>query len=293
MLVSMLVQTGGGRLPLQGRVALVTGAGRGLGAAHARALAAAGAAVVVNDVGASMDGSERGMAVADGVAADVLAQGGQAVVDHSDISTFAGAAAAVACAVDAFGRIDIVVNNAGIVSPGTVEDIEEAALQRLLAVHLTGSVGTIRAAFPTMRAQRYGRIVNTISEAALDTRMADSVGYSSAKAAIWGLTMATAKQGAPYGITANAVSPGALTRMSENFLASAGPQGSGAAVLDLSPEHVSRVVVRLVAPDAADVTGRVVHAAGGQVREYVLRRTGDTDLVRRLTTPWPQPSPSG
>ncbi len=128
-----------------------------------------------------------------------------------------------------------------------------------------------------MRAQGFGRIINTISEAALDMRMSDAVAYSSAKAAIWGLTMATAKEGARYGITVNAISPGARTRMSAGVL-----DAGLSAGLDLAPEHVSRVVTMLASPEAGDITGRVVHAAAGEVREYLLRRSADTDLVRRL-----------
>jgi NAD(P)-dependent dehydrogenase (short-subunit alcohol dehydrogenase family) len=263
--------------PLNGRVALVTGAGRGLGAAHARVLAARGAAVVVNDVGASLDGRTAGEDVASTVVAEIRALGGEAVDDGADISTFAGAARAVQTAIDAFGAIDIIVNNAGIAGSGGLDDLAEDDIDRMLAVHVKGSIGTIRAAWPAMSERQYGRIVNTISEAALDLRMGSGVGYASAKAAIWGLTMAAANEGAARGITVNAISPGALTRMSEDHLANAGDAG-----LDLAPEHVSAVVAALVDEAAGDVTGRVVHAAGGQLREYLLRRSGDTDLVARL-----------
>ncbi len=262
---------------LDGRVALVTGAGRGLGAAHARTLAAMGAAVVVNDVGAGVDGRSSGAPVAREVVTEIVAAGGRAVVDDSDISSFEGAAAAVHAAMAGFGRLDILVNNAGIIASSGIEDVTEEEMLRLLRVHVLGSLGTTRAAFPAMRDQSHGRIVNTISEAALDTRMSAGPAYASAKAAIWGLTMTTARQGAPHGITANAISPGAATRMSADLLASGHSQG-----LDLSPEHVSRVVATLVCDDAHDITGKVVHAAAGQVREYVLRRTADTDLVRRI-----------
>ena len=264
--------------PLSGRVALVTGAGRGLGAAHARVLAAAGAAVVVNDIGSGVDGGGPGEDVAGPVAAEIRRAGGQAVADISDISRTDGAGSAVRTAIDAFGTIDILVNNAGIVAGGGVGEVSDDDLDRLLAVHVKGSIATMRAAWPVMARQRYGRIVNTISEAGLDRRMAAGVGYAAAKAAIWGLTMAAANEGAAVGITVNAISPAARTRMSAGFLAAA--QDSG---LDLAPEHVSRVVAALVRQDAGDVTGRVIHAAGGHVREYVLRRCADTDLVSRLS----------
>lgn len=257
---------------MNGRVALVTGAGRGLGAAHARLLAANGVAVVVNDASVSIDGRSDGTDVAGGTTRSIVDSGGQAVADRSDISSFDGARAAVERALEAFGRLDIVVNNAGILTTGGIAELAETELERCLAVHVVGSAGVARAAFPHMRARRYGRIVNTISEAALGTGYGAGVAYAAAKAAVWGLTMALADEGAPYGITVNAVSPGASTRMSAGHVRAPG----------LEPEHVSRVVLALIS--TAD-TGRVVHAAGGAVREYRLRREADTDLVRRLSPP--------
>jgi NAD(P)-dependent dehydrogenase (short-subunit alcohol dehydrogenase family) len=263
---------------LAGRVALVTGAGRGLGAAYARALAAAGAAVLVNDTGVDLDGGNPDPSVADAVAAQIVAAGGRALADHSDISGFEGAVDAVRRTVGEFGRIDILVNNAGLIAGGSVEELTEETLQRLLAVHVTAAVGTIRAAIPRMRLQRYGRIVNVVSEAALSRDLKPSAAYAAAKAAIWGVTMSVATEGADHGVTVNAVSPGALTRMSESFLAETGiPDG-----LDLSPDRVADVVVALCGDYAGDITGRVVHTAGGFVREYVLGRRDDTELVRRL-----------
>ena len=263
--------------PLSGRVALVTGAGRGIGAAHARRLASDGAQVVVNDAGVNLDGTAANEPVAEQVAALIRASGGEAIADTSDVGSFDGAAAAVRAALDVYGRIDILVNNAGIIGSAHVDDLDQESLQRMFAVHVTGSVAAIRAAWPAMRANRYGRIVNTTSEAAYDPRMGAGVPYATAKAAIWGLTMAAAGEGAPHGITVNAISPGARTRMSESFLAAGADNG-----LDLSPEHVARVVALLVREDAGDVTGRVIHAAADFVREYVLRRSPDTELVTRL-----------
>ena len=263
--------------PLSGRVAVVTGAGRGIGAAHARMLAADGAAVVVNDAGTNLQGTTAGELVAEDVAALIRADGGEAIADTSDVSNFAGAAAAVQAALDTYGTIDILVNNAGIIGSAGVGDLDEQDLLRMLTVHVTGSAGTIRAAWPVMCAKRYGRIVNTTSEAAYDLRMAAGVPYATAKAAIWGLTTATAGEGMAHGITVNAISPGARTRMSESFLAGGADNG-----LDLSPDHVARVVALLVREDAGDITGRVVHAAAGFVREYELRRSPGTQLVTRL-----------
>jgi NAD(P)-dependent dehydrogenase (short-subunit alcohol dehydrogenase family) len=265
---------------LEGRVALITGAGRGIGRAHARLLAERGAAVVVCDVGAALDGSGHDEAVAHEVVREVVDSGGRAVADTSDISTFAGGSHAVSTALEAFGRIDIVVNNAGLTGGGSIETITESALARVLAVNFVGSIGTAQAAWPHLQAQRWGRIVNTVSEVALDTKFpgGGGIAYGAAKAAVWSATISLAAEGKPHGITVNAISPGAFTRMNETmFAASAPPEG-----LDLDPVHVARAVAWLVSDDAADVTGRIVHAAGGHHREYLTARTRDTELVTRI-----------
>jgi NAD(P)-dependent dehydrogenase (short-subunit alcohol dehydrogenase family) len=266
---------------LLGRVAIVTGAGRGIGAAHAAALAAAGATVVVNDNGVDLDGAHPDPDIAPRWAESICATGGHAVADVADVSDFSGAARLVDRAVDEFGRLDILVNNAGIIGTGNgLEHQSEDELQRMLAVHVVGTIGTIRAAFPIMRAQRYGRIVNTTSEAALSTDMAAGMGYAAAKSAVWGVTMEAAREGAEFGVTVNAISPGALTRMSESHLTETGiPDG-----LDLSPEQIARVVVVLCSERASGVNGRVVHTAAGYIREYVLRRVGDSDLANDLVS---------
>jgi len=148
----------------------------------------------------------------------------------------------------------------------------------MLAVHVVGTIGTIRAAFPIMSAQRHGRIINTTSEAALATKMAAGMAYAAAKASVWGITMAAAREGAEVGVTANAISPGALTRMSKPYLDEEGiPPG-----LDLSPRQIARVAVALCSDESGRVTGKVVHTAAGFVREYVLTRVDDSDLVRDL-----------
>jgi NAD(P)-dependent dehydrogenase (short-subunit alcohol dehydrogenase family) len=261
-----------------GRVALVTGAAGGLGLAHASLLARLGASVVVNDIGGDLHGEHPDAARAEGVAAHLRDLGGTAVADTSDVRTFAGAAAAVQHAVDAFGRIDILINNAGTLHTAPVTDVCEADLWTDLQVHAVGTVATMHAAFPHMRAKRWGRIVNTLSEAALRSELASGIAYSTAKAAIWGATASAALDGRPWGITVNALSPGALTRMSQPFLDEQGiPPG-----LDLSPDRVAEVVVGLCTDEAGDITGRVVHTAGGHVREFVMSRVDDTDLVRRL-----------
>jgi NAD(P)-dependent dehydrogenase (short-subunit alcohol dehydrogenase family) len=197
-----------------------------------------------------------------------------------DISTFAGASAAVEDTVDRFGGLHIVVNNAGIAGGGPIESIDEDDLAKVLAVNFYGTVGVTKAAWPHLKRAGWGRVVNTVSEVAFDSSMAtgSSLGYGSAKAAVWSATLALAREGRAFGITVNAISPGAVTRMNEAMFASAPPPPS----LDLHPRHVARVLGWLVSEQASDVTGRVIHAAGGQHREYVVQRQRDTELILRL-----------
>jgi len=262
---------------LDGRVALITGAGRGIGRAHALLLAELGASVVVCDVGAELDGRGRDGSVAEAVAGEIAARGGSATADASDVSSFEGGAAAVARALEVFGRIDIVINNAGLARGGAIEALAEEDLRRVLEVNFVGAVGAIRAAWPHMAGQGWGRIINTVSEVALDGRFESGLAYAAAKAAVWSMTLKLAREGRSCGITANAISPGAFTRMNEALFAE-----EGRPPMDLAPSHVARVAAWLASDAAADVTGRVVHAAGGQHREYVVERRRDTELTRRL-----------
>jgi NAD(P)-dependent dehydrogenase (short-subunit alcohol dehydrogenase family) len=258
---------------LEGRVALVTGGGRGLGRAHALALAAAGAAVVVNDV-------DKGPA--EDVAREIRERGGRSVADDTDIASVAGGQLAVGAAIDAFGRIDVLVNNAGFAhGGGSVAEPVEVELDALLDVHFKAAIGAMSAAFPDMASRRWGRMINTVSEAALDRRFVASLGYGAAKAALWSATLVAAVEGAPLGITVNAISPGARTRLNADLL-DAGFRSGASTQLDLDPAHVAAVVAYLASEDAGDITGRVIHAAGGHIREYVTARTSDAGLVRRL-----------
>ena len=267
-------------LSLEGHVALVTGAGRGIGRAHALLLAERGAAVVACDVGAQVDGSGRDPSVAETVVEEIRAAGGTAVPDGSDISTFDGGASAVAAGVAAFGKVDIVINNAGLTGGASIEDIDEIVLARQFAVHVYGSIGTTKAAWAMMKARGWGRIVNTVSEAAFPSKVTGGrgggLGYGTAKAAVWAATFGLASEGIQHGITVNAVSPGAFTRMNEAMFEAAPTN------LDLDPIHVARVAAWLASDDAADVYGRVIHAAGGHHREYVMARHAHTPLIERL-----------
>jgi NAD(P)-dependent dehydrogenase (short-subunit alcohol dehydrogenase family) len=275
--------SGGSRSRLDGRVAVVTGAGRGLGRAHARALAARGASVLVNDLGTGVDGRGASHGPADAVATEITRAGGLAVADYRDVASIEGGRAVVAAAVAAFGRVDVVVNNAGFAAGGgSIEMPVFAELEALFAVHLHGALGTMSGAFPVMQAHGYGRIVNTVSEVALDARFAGPLGYGAAKASLWSATLAAAVAGREHGITVNAVSPGARTRLNADLL-DAGFRDGASAELDLAPEHVAAVVAYLASPAAGDITGRVLHVAGHAIREYETRRGASTGLVARIT----------
>jgi NAD(P)-dependent dehydrogenase (short-subunit alcohol dehydrogenase family) len=267
---------------LAGRVALVTGAGRGIGRAHALALAAAGAYVVVNDIGAALDGRGRDRAPVAEVVEAIEAIGGRSVPDRTDVASIAGGSQAVRATIEAFGRIDILVNNAGFAhGGGDIENPVEVELDELLGVHFKGPIGAMSAAFVDMRRRGWGRIINTVSEAALDLRFAGGLGYGGAKAALWSATLTAAVAGRAHGITVNGVSPGARTRMNADLL-DAGFRDGASARLDLDPAHVARVVAYLASDEAGDITGRIIHAAGGLVREYTTTRTSRSELVDRL-----------
>jgi NAD(P)-dependent dehydrogenase (short-subunit alcohol dehydrogenase family) len=244
-------------------------------------MAERGAKVVCCDLGVAIDGSGSDTSVAEAVAREIRDLGGEAVADNSDISTFAGGATAVATAVEAFGNVDIVVNNAGTTGGSSIEEVTEDVLARQFAIHVYGSVGTTKAAWPLMKAKGWGRVINTVSEAAFPSRVTGGrgggLGYGTAKAAVWAATYGMAADGIGHGITVNAISPGAFTRMNEAMFQAAPTD------LDLDPMHVARVAAWLASDDAADVNARVIHVAGGHHREYLMERHADTELIARLT----------
>ncbi len=210
------------------------------------------------------------------------AGGGIAIADTTDIASVAGGRRVVEYALVNFGRVDIVINNAGFAhGGGTVVRPDEERLDRLIDVHLKAAIGTMSAPIADMRLRGWGRIVNTVSEASLDARFVASLGYGVAKAALWSATLVAAAETAGSGITVNAISPGAWTRMNAELL----DQGfrDGASIrLDLGPEYVAEVAAYLASDDAPDITGRIIHAAGGEIREYSTTRTSRSELVVRL-----------
>ncbi|MFC1437202.1 SDR family NAD(P)-dependent oxidoreductase [Streptacidiphilus sp. N1-10] len=195
-----------------GRVAIVTGAGRGLGRAHALLLAERGAKVVVNDLGGTKEGDGSDSGPANDVVQEITAAGGVAVADTNNVGTEAGCHALVEGAVGAFGRIDIVVNNAGISRFATFPEADAENLERTLDVHLRGTWHTTRAAWPYMVEQGYGRVITTTSTGMFG--LADNLAYATAKGALIGFTRSLAVEAASHGILVNCIAPNAITRPS-------------------------------------------------------------------------------
>ncbi|MFE9686921.1 3-oxoacyl-ACP reductase [Streptomyces sp. NPDC006285] len=259
-------------LPLEGRVAVVTGAGRGLGRAEALELARLGAAVVVNDLGQpGRDGSgDASPAPAEEVAADIRATGGRAIAHTGDVADHERARELVESAVAEFGRLDVLVNNAGILRDRMVFSMSEDEWDSVIRVHLKGHFNTIRFASAHWRSRSkaadapvYGRIVNTSSEAFL-AGSAGQPNYAAAKGGIVGLTTSTALALAKYGVTANAICPRARTRMTADVFAGS-PEPREGVTDPLAPEHVAPLVGYLASPAAARVNGQLLVVHGGMV----------------------------
>jgi NAD(P)-dependent dehydrogenase (short-subunit alcohol dehydrogenase family) len=255
---------------LDGRVAIVTGAGRGLGRAHAKLLAAEGAQVVVNDLGGEWDGEGRDDRPAQQVVEEIEAAGGAAIANYDSCSDWAAAEAMVQQAIDTYGGLDIVVNNAGILRDKMGYNMEESEWDSVIDVHLKGHFAMTHFAAKYWRARSkagdpvYGRIVNTSSESGLFGN-AGQANYASAKAGIIALTVVTARELAKIGVTANAIAPRARTRMTEMTFAGFGEAKEGE--FDAwAPENVSPVVGWLASPAAADVTGQVFIVWGSEVQ---------------------------
>jgi NAD(P)-dependent dehydrogenase (short-subunit alcohol dehydrogenase family) len=262
----------------RGRVAIVTGAGRGLGRAHALAFAAAGASVVVNDIGVENDGSGGSAGPAHEVVAEIRAAGGEAIANGSDIADWTQAGALVRAAIDAFGRLDVVVNNAGFVRDRMFVSTSEEEWDAILRVHLKGHFCVTRHACDHWRAESKAgrpvdaRIVNTSSGAGLQGSVGQSA-YSAAKAGIAALTLVQAAELGRYGITSNAIAPSARTRMTESVFADMMKRPeSGFDVMD--PANVSPLVVWLGSAESRDVSGCTFEIAGGKLSLADGWRTG-------------------
>jgi NAD(P)-dependent dehydrogenase (short-subunit alcohol dehydrogenase family) len=240
---------------LDGRVAVVTGAGRGIGRDIARCLAAEGARVVVNDVGVTLGGEGTEEDPAAAVCKEIEAVGGSAVPNHDSVSEFAAAGRIVSSAVENFGGIDILVNNAGIVRDRTLLKMDETDYDAVVAVHQKGTFNMGRHAAPLMREAGYGRIVNITSSAGLRGNFGQT-NYGAAKAAIMGMTFVWALELGKYGITVNAVAPAGFTRMTEGLYAGAEPPP------DQDPALNAPLVAFLASEAASYVNGQVLGRTG-------------------------------
>ncbi len=253
---------------LDGKVAIVTGAGGGIGRAEAIALAAEGAAVVVNDIGADLAGKENQRSGAADVVAVITQAGGRAVTNGDDVASYAGSAGVVGTALESFGRLDILVNNAGILRDRMSFNMSEEDFDDVVRVHLKGHFSMARAAGSYWReqhkagAESAGRIINTTSEAGL-FGSAGQANYAAAKGAIATLTITLAREYERFGVTVNAIAPRARTRMTISALGALEPEPG--AFDSWAPENIAPVVVWLAGPATASVSGQFFVVWGGDV----------------------------
>jgi NAD(P)-dependent dehydrogenase (short-subunit alcohol dehydrogenase family) len=264
-----------------GRVVAVTGAGRGLGRAHALAFAAEGAKVVVNDLGTGLDGAGASGGPAQQVVDEIAALGGEAIAHGGDIATTEGAASLVATALAAFGRLDTLVNNAGFLRDRMLVNLDEDDWDAVVRVHLKGHFLPLKHAAAHWRAEAKAgrtpeaRVINTSSGAGLSGSVGQG-NYSAAKAGILGLTLVAAAELGRYGVQVNAIAPAARTRMTERAFAETMAAPAGGAFDAMAPENVSPLVVWLGSAASAGVTGRVFEAEAGRITVMDGWRPGPT-----------------
>jgi NAD(P)-dependent dehydrogenase (short-subunit alcohol dehydrogenase family) len=239
-----------------GRVVVITGAARGLGRAYALAVAGRGAAVVVNDLGGSVAGEGASASPAEELAAAIRAGGGRAIANADDVGTADGAARVIAAAREAFGRVDAVIGNAGILRDRTLLKMPPADFEQVVRVHLLGTAWVVQAALPLMKEQGYGRVVVTTSHSGLFGNFGQT-NYAAAKLGLVGFMLALKEEGARYGILANAIAPLAVTRLGAGVF----PEELAARLV---PDHVAPVVTWL-ASEQCTVSGEIVLAGAGRV----------------------------
>jgi len=257
---------------LDGKVAVVTGAGGGIGRAHALALAREGARVVVNDLGGDRHGGGRAQKPAEDVAAEIQAQGGEAVANLDSVATREGADAILWTALNKFGRIDVWVNNAGILRDRTLLNLTDDDFDRVLDVHLRGTFLCTQVAARAMKLQgQGGRIVNTTSLSGLIGNFGQA-NYGAAKAGIYGLTRVAALELERFGIAVNAIAPVALTRMTSDL-----KMFAGAEERDIGPQFIAPAAVFLASHLAEGITGQVLGVQGGKVFLYRMDTTAGVE----------------
>jgi NAD(P)-dependent dehydrogenase (short-subunit alcohol dehydrogenase family) len=239
---------------------VVTGAGRGIGRAYALLLGSRGASVVVNDLGTSTTGVGADAEPAVSVADEIITAGGTAVADMNDVATEAGASALIAAAIEPFGRVDALINNAGIIRWAGMPDVDADNLAAHLAVHVNGSFNTTRAAWPHMVEQHHGRIVMTTSSGVFG--LPKNTSYAAAKGATIGLTRSLAVAGAEHGIKVNAIAPAAMTRMA----------GPGSTSAEMDPDLVAPMAAFLAHEDCP-VTGEIYAAGFGRFARVFIATT--------------------
>ncbi|MET0379043.1 MAG: SDR family NAD(P)-dependent oxidoreductase [Spongiibacteraceae bacterium] len=258
-------------LRFDGQVAVVTGGGRGLGRAYAELLAERGAAIVINDPGVAASGSETSPAPADECVAAIRAAGGRAVANYASVADRAGAKSIITQALDEFGRLDIVINNAGIPLNKTLEDCETEDYELLMNVHFFGTMQVTKAAWPILKKNGYGRVVNTTSSTIFG--LPGWSAYGAAKGAIFAFTRAIAVEGAALGIGVNAIAPGAGTRM---MLASGLDEERVQWMQQTLPPAIVAPVAAYLAHSSCSLQGAVLSSAGGRVDRYYI---GETDGI--------------
>jgi NAD(P)-dependent dehydrogenase (short-subunit alcohol dehydrogenase family) len=269
---------------LDGRVAIVTGAGRGIGRSVARLLASEGASVVVNDLGSAVDGSGQDTGPAHDVVAEIAEAGGKAVANGADISVFAAAENLVRTAIEEFGRLDILVNVAGILRDRMVFNMTEQEWDDVIRVHMKGTFNTTRFASAHWRSLRdstaQNRIINFTSVSGLHGAPGQP-NYAAAKMGIVGLTWSSARALGKYGVTVNAISPGAATRMTDSVPTER--RRTRPEVDEWSPDNVAPIVAYLASERSGWITGRIIHSSGYEVSLY----SNPEPVVRIIGTgPW-------
>jgi NAD(P)-dependent dehydrogenase (short-subunit alcohol dehydrogenase family) len=265
-----------------GKVAIVTGAGAGIGRSHALAFAKEGAKVVVNDLGGDRAGGGKGSDAADKVVAEIKGSGGEAVANYESVASREGADSVLWSALSKYGRVDILVNNAGVLRDKSFLNMTDTDWDLVLNVHLKGTYFCSQAVGRQLKVQgKGGRIINTTSMSGLIGNFGQG-NYSSAKAGIYGLTRTLSIEFAKMGVTVNAIAPVALTRMTEDL-----PMLKGITADQLGPQFISPAVIFLASDLAADITGQIIGVQGSKLFLYRMEQTEgvEKDAAKGLWTP--------